>query len=122
MKEQKTAGAVRSLSPAILPEVEQELLSHVELCYTVALALTHDPVLGRRLARATLLWAWHRQTHNGGPGRESIKKELLRDLLSRFLEYNRARSAGNVVKSGPMKRGYHSTGLDHSREAPEKAV
>ena len=84
---QKTMGkkAVCAMRPAMLPQAEQVLLSHVEMCYSVALALTRDPILGQRLARATLLWAWQRQATAGDLGGGDVKMALLRELRSRFL-------------------------------------
>ena len=78
-------GTVCAAHPAYLPEAEQALLSHVEMCYSVALALTRDPILGQRLARATLLWAWQRQAATGNLGGVDIKMALLRELRGRFL-------------------------------------
>jgi hypothetical protein len=71
--------------PAPLPEAERALLTHVEMCYSVALALTRDPVLGQRLARETLLWAWQCQGQMGGLGGDHVKMALLKNLRSRFL-------------------------------------
>jgi len=84
MQRMKKSSAVGSMRPATLPQAEQVLLSHVEMCYSVALALTRDPILGQRLARATLLWAWQRQATTGDLGGD-VKMVLLRELRSRFL-------------------------------------
>ncbi len=79
-------NAASAMRPASLPQAEQVLLSHVEMCYSVALALTRDPILGQRLARATLLWAWQRQATAGDLGGGDVKMALLRELRSRFLK------------------------------------
>jgi hypothetical protein len=84
MQKIKKAGMACAMRPATLPQAEQVLLSHVEMCYSVALALTRDPILGQRLARATLLWAWQRQATTGDLGGD-VKMALLRELRSRFL-------------------------------------
>lgn len=86
MQKNKKAGTAYALRPAVLPQAEQMLLSHVEMCYSVALALTRDPILGQRLARATLLWAWQRQATAGALGGGDIKMALLREMRSRFLK------------------------------------
>ncbi len=85
MEKNKKAGAMRAARPAKLSDAEQVLLAHVEMCYSVALALTHDPASGQRLARATLLWAWQRQMERGNLGGGDVKMALLRDLRRRFL-------------------------------------
>ncbi len=85
MQKTNKASAVYALVPTVLTQAEQVLLSHVEMCYSVALALTRDPILGQRLARATLLWAWQRQAAAGELGGGDIKMALLRELRSRFL-------------------------------------
>ncbi len=69
------------------PEFERTLLSHVDLCYSVALALTHNPDRAAALAKETLSWAWQ---HNGGAwDRDSIKRVLLRELRDRYLLQSR---------------------------------
>jgi DNA-directed RNA polymerase specialized sigma24 family protein len=62
---------------------EQVLLSHAELCYSVALALTRDPYRAQDLARHALTWAWH--LRDSADGKENIKKRLLEVLRERFL-------------------------------------
>lgn len=96
MEKSKKADAVSAARPVSLSEAEQVLLSHVDLCYSVALALTRDPASGQRLARATLLWAWQRQMETGPLGGGDVKMALLRDLRSRFLkDFGPARGAGD---------------------------
>ena len=85
MQKSKKSGVATALRPVFLSEAEQELLSHVEMCYSVALTLTRDPVLGQRLARATLLWAWQRQARMGASADGDIKRTLLKELRRRFL-------------------------------------
>jgi len=80
----KKPGVACAMRPATLPQSEQVLLSHVEMCYSVALALTRDAVLAQRLARATVLWAWQRQATTGDLGCD-VKMALLSELRSRFL-------------------------------------
>ena len=96
MEKSKKAGVMRGARPKLQSEAEQVLLSHVDLCYSVALALTRDPACGQRLARETLLWAWQRQMEAGPLGGGDIKMALLRDLRSRFLnDFCPARGAGD---------------------------
>ena len=63
---------------------EQALLSHAEMCYSVALALTHDPKRAQELARRVLTGAW--QLRNSANGREDIKRKLLTALRRRHLK------------------------------------
>jgi DNA-directed RNA polymerase specialized sigma24 family protein len=70
---------------AINTEVfEQVLLSYVEMCYAVALALTHDRDDAHDLTREVLIRAWHQR------GRvdvlTNIKSKLLITLRKRFTE------------------------------------
>ena len=101
MEKSKNAGMMRAARSASQSKAERVLLAHVEMCYSVALALTHDPASGQRLARATLLWAWQRQMEMGTLGGGDVKMALLRDLRRRFLKDFRpavaagARSAGS---------------------------
>ena len=62
---------------------EQILLSHAEMCYSVALALTRDPDRAQELARHVLTDAWH--LRESAEGRAHIKKKLLTGLRQRFL-------------------------------------
>jgi hypothetical protein len=95
MQKTKKANTAFIMLPAAVSQAEQVLLSHVEMCYSVALALTRNPILGQRLARATLLWAWQNQAAAGELGRGDVKMALLRELRSRFLkEYHPACSPG----------------------------
>ncbi len=100
MQKIRTTGVTRAMRPATLPQAEQVLLSHVEMCYSVALALTRDPILGQRLARATLLWAWQRQATTGDLGGD-VKMALLRDLRSRFLKDYYPACSADVRKKEP---------------------
>lgn len=102
MQKIKKANMVCDLHPAVLSEADQKLLSHVEMCYSVALALTRDPVLGQRLARATLLWAWQRQATGGGLGGGDVKMALLRELRGRFLRDYYPVCARDVRQVGPV--------------------
>ena len=67
--------------------LEQALLSHVEMCYSVALALTRNPVDARDLTRETLTWAWH--VRNGAQSQLGVKMMLLNALRERFLKDHR---------------------------------
>jgi len=62
---------------------EQVLLSHAEMCFSVALALTHDPERAQDLARHVLTGAW--QQRDSENGRDDIKKKLLTALRKRYL-------------------------------------
>ncbi len=62
---------------------EQLLLSHLELCYSVALALTRNVNLALALTKDTLLWAWQR--NDGSWDEDIMKKSLLRELRDRYL-------------------------------------
>jgi len=64
---------------------EQVLLSHAEMCYSVALALTRNPHRAQDLARHVLTWAWH--LRDSADGEKDIKKKLLEVLRERFLQY-----------------------------------
>ena len=69
------------------PEFERELLSHVDLCYSVALALTHNPNRAVALVKETLQWACQRQ--KGAWDEDTMKMTLLRDLRARYLRSGR---------------------------------
>jgi hypothetical protein len=73
------------------------------MCYSVALALTRDPILGQRLARATLLWAWQRQAATGDLGGGDIKMALLRELRGRFLRDYYPACSTDVRQTEPVK-------------------
>ena len=66
---------------------EQVLLSHVEMCYSVALALTRDPYDARDLTRDVVTWAWH--LRDSADGKMGIKVKLLTALRERFLQHYR---------------------------------
>jgi DNA-directed RNA polymerase specialized sigma24 family protein len=62
---------------------EKALLSHTEMCFSVAFALTHNPNRAEDLARRVLTEAWRlRGSADGGHG---IKKKLLTALLKGYL-------------------------------------
>ena len=94
MEKSKKAGVMRGARPKLQSEAEQVLLSHVDLCYSVALALTRDPACGQRLARETLLWAWQRQARMGASADGDIKRTLLKELRRRFLNEFHASHVG----------------------------
>lgn len=72
-------NTMRKSEPA--ESFEQILLDHVNMCYSVALALTRDPYDARELTQEVLTWAWHfRDTENSSAG---IKMKLLRALRER---------------------------------------
>lgn len=73
---------------------EQVLLSHTEMCYSVAFALTRNPVRARNLTRNVLTWAWHlRRSADSG---KDIKKKLLTALRETFLkDYRQPCGLGN---------------------------
>lgn len=66
---------------------EQTLLSYVEMCYAVALALTRNPEDARNLTREALLCVWH--LRDRADAQKSIKETLLKVLRERFLQYYR---------------------------------
>lgn len=66
---------------------EQVLLSHAEMCYSVALALTRNPERAQELARQVLTGAWH--LRDSAQSRDNIKKKLLTALRQRFLQDRR---------------------------------
>lgn len=59
------------------------LLSYVEMCYTVALALTHDRDSARDLAWEVLSEAWH--LRDGKEVEADLKSNLLFALRRRFI-------------------------------------
>jgi DNA-directed RNA polymerase specialized sigma24 family protein len=63
---------------------EQVLLSHAEMCYSVALALTGNPEGAQNLAREILTEAWH--LRDSAHGRKELKKRLLLGLREKFLK------------------------------------
>ena len=69
------------------PNFEQALMSHVEMCYSVALALTKSPKRAAELARETLSWAW--QSNGGAWDAHSMKMALMSDLRDRYLHHDR---------------------------------
>jgi len=62
---------------------EQVLLSHVDMCYMVACALTRNQEDARELTREVLIWAWRHR--NGADIMTDIKKKLLAELRKKFL-------------------------------------
>lgn len=65
----------------------QLLLSHVDMCYSVAFALTRNPYDARDLSREVLIKAWHLR---GDAGAETnIKMKLLTALREEFLQHYR---------------------------------
>lgn len=73
------------------------LLSYVEMCYAVALALTHDPDDARDLARKVLLREWH--LRDRADAAKDMKSHLLIALRQKYLEDYRqnTRSFGDTV-------------------------
>ncbi|MBI5091842.1 MAG: hypothetical protein HZB26_05280 [Candidatus Hydrogenedentes bacterium] len=71
---------------------ERALLAHVEVCYSVALALTRDPYDARDLTRDVVTWAWNRR--KSADGNTGIKRKLLTALRARFLQDYRRRAFG----------------------------
>lgn len=67
-----------------MESVERVLLSHAEMCYAVAFALTHSPDRAQELARYALTRAWHLRESAGSS--KEIKRTLLAALRKRFLE------------------------------------
>ena len=115
MQKERKLTMTDSAAPAFLSDAEDILLSHVEMCYSVALALTRDPARGQRLARETLLWAWRRQAKTGGLGGEDVKMALLSDLRGRFLsDYSAAcpRDPGRPRTACALARAGAETGLE----------
>ena len=66
---------------------EAVLLSYVDMCYSVAFALTRDPYDARDLARDVVTWAW--LLHDSAEGKSGIKMKLLTALRRRFLQHYR---------------------------------
>ena len=64
---------------------EEVLISHAEMCYSVAFALTRNPHRAQDLARHVLTWAWH--LRDSADGDKDIRKKLLKVLRERFLQY-----------------------------------
>ena len=64
---------------------EQLLLTYVEMCYSVALALTRNPYDAQDLARAVVIAAWHLRGNAGA--RTNIKMKLLTALREEFLHH-----------------------------------
>jgi DNA-directed RNA polymerase specialized sigma24 family protein len=64
---------------------DEVLLSHVEMCYSVALALTCNPHRAQDLASHVLTRAW--RLRDNLDGKKDIKRTLLKALRRRFLHY-----------------------------------
>jgi DNA-directed RNA polymerase specialized sigma24 family protein len=63
---------------------EEVLLAYVDMCYSVALALTRDAYDARELTQDVMTWAWYfRDTENGTA---DIKMKLLRALREKSLQ------------------------------------
>lgn len=74
--------------PPVAEAFEDILLAHVELCYSVAFALTANPGDARDLTRYVLTWAWHlRDTVDIEVG---IKAKLLSTLRKTYMRDYRA--------------------------------
>ena len=81
-------------------ELEQVLLSYVDMCYSVAFALTRNPHRAQDLARYALTWVGRmRDNVDSSP---TIKQELLKALRERFLLHYRQSpcSLSNAPTSG----------------------
>jgi DNA-directed RNA polymerase specialized sigma24 family protein len=65
-------------------EFEQTLLSYAEMCFSVALTLTRNPVDAHYLTRDVLIAIWHRNDHTYD--KKNIKKSLLTMLRAKFKE------------------------------------
>lgn len=65
---------------------EEVLGSYVDMCYSVAFALTRNPDRAQDLARHVLTWAW--RLRDRAHGRKDIKKQLLEVLRERFPQYD----------------------------------
>jgi DNA-directed RNA polymerase specialized sigma24 family protein len=71
---------------------ETMLLSYVDMCYAVALALTHNPNDARNLTREVLEWAWN--LLDRGDADKYIKTKLLVMMRRKFIEgYQSARKS-----------------------------
>ena len=77
-------------------DFEDTLLLHVELCYSVAFALTRDPDRALVLAKETLQWAWQRGERMADTG--SLKMSLLSELRGRYMR--NCRGVRNQLVSG----------------------
>jgi len=64
-------------------DFEQALLSHLEMCYSVALTLTRNMSQALALTKDTLLWAWELDGEPRNAG--AMKMALLSELRSRYL-------------------------------------
>lgn len=69
------------------PDFEQVLLSHVGMCYSVALALTRNPNRAAELSKEVLSRAW--QCNAGAWDANSLKMALLSELRARYLRQSR---------------------------------
>lgn len=65
-----------------MEEFERALLSYAAMCYSVALALTRNPVVAHCLTRDVLIEAWHLNGYEHG--KRDIKKTLLIALREKF--------------------------------------
>lgn len=63
---------------------EKALLSYAEMCYSVALTLTRNPVDARYLTRDVLVETWHLNDY--AYDKKNIKKRLLTMLRAKFKE------------------------------------
>lgn len=61
---------------------EQVLLSYTAMCYSVALALTRNPVDAQCLTRDVLIEIWHLNDHEHS--KSDIKKKLLTTMREKF--------------------------------------
>ena len=76
---------MNSLKPDKQTEAfETLLLSYVDMCYAVALALTHNHADAKDLTLEVLEWAW--QIRNREDAAKSIKKTLLAAMRQQFIE------------------------------------
>ena len=81
------------------PNSEQVVLSHLELCYSVALLLTRDVNLALALTKDTLLGALQRK--DGSLDSETVKRALMSALRDRYVRDYRI--AGGRAASGEQR-------------------
>lgn len=91
----KLTGNSSLLNGPAANELEWILLSYAELCYSVSLALTHNPGNARELSENVLTWAWHRYRHD--VDKAVTKQMLLNRLRERYLKYYRPSKPVNTA-------------------------
>ena len=94
-------------------ELEQVLLSYVDMCYSVAFALTRNPHRAQDLARYALTWVW--RMRDNVDSRPTIKQKLLKALRERFLLHYR-QSPCSLKKAATSRKDAVATGQGLERD------